>query len=469
MKGVRRFVFLLHMLGEIQYKYNTNERSCVKIGQMKIDHHEKEHTLLMDMTFFSAPLKGTISAPASKSEAHRRMICAGLTKGATTLDGFMDSADMAATARCLKALGAKIEREEDRLTVTGYAKKISKLPVLDCGESGSTLRFFVPIALALANGGVFRMHGRLGQRPMDVYRDLFVPRGVRWRMGVGCDGAAELTVKGELEPGHYVMPGNVSSQFVSGLLFALPLLEADSTLTVEPPVESADFIRMTVEALLQSGIQLEETAPFSWRISGNQTYQAKDTQLSGDYSQAAVLLCAGALGHDITVTQLEKETTQGDRAVLAHLEALGAETTEDASGVTVTVEKLTGATLDMANCPDIAPILALVCQMAEGESRLAGCGRLRLKECDRLAATVETLNLLGGCAKAEGDTIVIRGVKELKGGVTLPDYNDHRMVMLGMIAASIAREPVTVTGVEALNKSWPEFVNVYQNLGGKAE
>lgn len=423
----------------------------------------------MEMTFFPAALAGTVAAPASKSEAHRRMICAGLTQGTTTLSGFMDSADMAATARCLKALGAKIEQADDCLTITGYAKKPCKLPVLDCGESGSTLRFFVPIALAMAKGGVFRMHGRLGQRPMDVYRDLFVPRGVRWRMGVGCDGAAELTVKGELEAGHYVMPGNVSSQFVSGLMFALPLLEEDSTLTVQPPVESAGYIRMTVEALTQSGIKMEEVAPFSWRIPGKQQYRAKDGRLSGDYSQAAVLLTAAALGHDVSVTHLAKETTQGDRAVLAHLTALGAKVTEDVSGVTVTAEKLTGAVLDMANCPDIAPILALVCQMAEGESRLTGCGRLRLKECDRLAATVEVLNLLGGSAKAEGDTIVIQGVKQLKGGVTLPDYNDHRMVMLGAIAGSVAKEPVTVTGVQALNKSWPEFINVYQNLGGKAE
>ncbi len=455
--------------GEIQYKYNTNEESYDKIGHVESDPYAKEHTPPMDMRLFPAPLKGTVAAPASKSEAHRRMICAGLTKGATTLSGFMDSADMAATARCLKALGAKIEQADDALTITGNVKRINKLPVLDCGESGSTLRFFVPIALAMAGGGVFRMHGRLGQRPMDVYRDLFVPRGVRWRMGVGCDGAAELTVKGALEAGHYVMPGNVSSQFVSGLLFALPMLAEDSTLTVEPPVESADYIRMTVEALQQSGIRLEEIAPFSWRIAGNQSYQAKDGGLSGDYSQAAVLLCAGALGHQVKVTGLAQETTQGDRAVLAHLAALGAQVQEDASGVTVTTEALHGATLDMANCPDIAPILALVCQMAEGESRLTGCGRLRLKECDRLAATVESLNLLGGNARAEEDTIVIQGVKALKGGVTLPDYNDHRMVMLGMIAASIAQEPVAVKGVEALNKSWPEFVNVYQNLGGKAE
>ena len=221
--------------------------------------------------------------------------------------------------------------------------------------------------------------------------------------------------------------------------------------------------------MTQSGIKMEEVAPFSWRISGKQQYRAKDGRLSGDYSQAAVLLCAGALGHDIAVTHLAKETTQGDRAVLKHLTALGAKVQEDESVVTVTAEKLTGAVLDMANCPDIAPILALACQLAEGESRLTGCGRLRLKECDRLAATVEVLNLLGGNASAEEDTIVIQGVQELKGGVTLPDYNDHRMVMLGAIAGSVAKEPVTVTGVQALNKSWPEFINVYQNLGGKAE
>ena len=423
----------------------------------------------MDMTFYPASLTGTVVAPASKSEAHRRMICAGLTRGTTTLDGFMDSADMAATGRCLKALGAKITLSGDCLTVTGYDRRIARLPVLDCGESGSTLRFFVPIALAMAGGGVFRMHGRLGQRPMDVYRDLFVPRGVRWRMGVGCDGAAELTVQGRLEAGHYVLPGNVSSQFVSGLMFALPLLEEESTLTVEPPVESASYIRMTVEALTQSGVTMEETAPFSWRIPGQQQVQARSGRLSGDYSQAAVLLCAGALGHRVTVTHLEKETTQGDRAILSQLEALGANVCEDESGITVTADALTGTTLNMADCPDIAPIIALTCQLASGESCLNGCGRLRLKECDRLAATVEILNLLGGNARAEGDSIVISGVEKLSGGVTLPDYNDHRMVMLGAMAAAVAENPVTVTGVQALNKSWPEFINVYQSLGGKAE
>ena len=400
----------------------------------------------MKKTFFPAHLIGTVSAPASKSEAHRRMICAGLTQGETMLTGFMDSADMAATMRCLGALGSTFNRDGDTLTISGMQGKIAKMPVMDCGESGSTLRFFAPIALTVAGGTVFRMHGRLGSRPMDVYRDLFVPRGVRWYMGVGADGAAELTVRGKMEPGDYVLPGDVSSQFVSGLLFAL-----------------------TIEAIAASGIEVQESNAFSWRIPGHQQYKSHSCHLNGDYSQAAVLCCAGALGHDITVTHLSPVTTQGDRAILSHLMALGATVEESDSHIRVKADKLHGATLDMHDCPDIAPILALTAQLAEGESRLTHCGRLRLKECDRLAATVEILNLLGGDAKADGDDIVLHGVKQLRGGVTLPNYGDHRMVMLASIAATKCEQPIEMDGIEAIDKSWPEYLKVYQMLGGKCE
>ena len=423
----------------------------------------------MDVMIDPCHMSGSAAAPASKSEAHRRMICAGLSEGEVRLTGYMESADMAATRRCLTALGAEVRSEGDVLTVCGGKARPGVMPVLDCGESGSTLRFFVPLAMTLAGGGTFRMHGRLGSRPMDVYRDLFVPQGAMWRMGAGADGAAELTVYGELEPGHYELPGNVSSQFVSGLLFALPLLEGDSTLTVTPPVESSGYISMTVKALTESGIQLEETGPYAWRIPGFQRYHAPSGPLHGDYSQAAVLLCAAALGHDITVTGLSSDTVQGDRAVLEHLRALGA-TVEEAEGrVTVRGGNLRGAVLDMHDCPDIAPMLALVCQFAKGESRLTGCARLKIKECDRMTATVATLNALGGCAHIDRDDIVIQGVDELEGGVTLEDYNDHRMVMLATIAATLCREPVTIPGAQALNKSWPEFLQVMKSLGGKTE
>lgn len=397
------------------------------------------------------------------------MICAGLGQGETVLSGFMESADMAATRSCLRALGAGFRLDGEELTVTGATGPVRSIPIMDCGESGSTLRFFVPIAMARAGGGIFRMHGRLGQRPMDVYRDLFVPQGATWRMGIGADGAAELHVTGRLQAGSYALPGNVSSQFVSGLLFALPLLEGDSTLTVQPPVESAGYIRMTLAGLADSGIQVTEEVPFSWRISGGQTYQSRSGRLQGDYSQAAVLLCAAALGQDITVTGLEEHTTQGDRAILAHLRTLGAQVDEGSEGIRVTGGALHGAQLDMRNCPDIAPMLALVCQMAQGESRLTGCGRLRLKECDRLAATVAMLNRLGGNAREDGDDMVIQGVPSLRGGVTVDASGDHRMVMLASVAGLCCGAPIRVTGAEALNKSWPGYLEVYRQLGGVAE
>ena len=423
----------------------------------------------MDQMFYPVQLSGSVAAPASKSEAHRRMICAGLADAETVLDGFMESEDMKATRNCLQALGAAVTVNGDRLTIRGSGEKRSGQPVMDCGESGSTLRFFVPVAMTRAGGGVFRMHGRLGSRPMDIYRDLFVPQGTRWNLGIGADGVAELHVSGRMVPGDYQLPGNVSSQFVSGLLFALPMLEADSTLTVLPPVESAGYIRMTLRALENDGIRIEEQAPWSWRIPGNQRYHGGSGRLHGDYSQAAVLLCAAALGSPVTVTGLSKETTQGDRAVLKCLQALGAQVTEDESGIAVRAERLRGVALDMRDCPDIAPMVALVCQLAEGESRLTGCGRLRLKECDRLEATAEILNTLGGCARVERDTLAITGVPQLRGDVTVDTRADHRMVMLASIAALRCDAPITVTHVEALAKSWPDYLQVYRDLGGKAE
>ena len=424
----------------------------------------------MQITFFPARLAGITSAPPSKSEAHRRLLCAGLTGGETRLTGYMFSQDTDATIRCLRALGARIAVEGDAVTVAGRSAKPALFPVYDCGESGSTLRFFVPIALALTHGGVFRMHGRLGQRPMEVYRQLFVPRGVLWRMGEGADGTAELTITGGIENGQYILPGDVSSQFVSGLLFALPLLPGASTITVKPPLESVSYIRMTVQALRESGITVEESGENAWRIPGNQTYLAAGGPLHGDWSQAAVLLCMGAIGGDVRVTGLTTDSIQGDRAVVRHLKTLGANVEVDDDSVRVSGGSLRGAELDMQDTPDIAPMLALVCQMAEGESRLLHCSRLRLKESDRLATTAAILNALGGDARVEdGDTLIIRGVKQLRGNVSLPDLADHRMVMLASAAALAADGPVTVQDAEALDKSWPSYLDAYRSLGGRAE
>ena len=251
------------------------------------------------------------------------------------------------------------------------------------------------------------------------------------------------------------------------MLYALPLLPGDSTLMVTPPVESAGYIRMTLQCLADSGIRLEETGPYAWRIPGNQRYRATGGALPGDWSQGAVLLCAGALGHPVNVAGLDLASTQGDRAALDVLARLGVSFREEGGVLRPLGGTLRGATFSGRDIPDIVPVLALACTQATGESRITGCGRLHLKESDRFAATVELLSALGADLHGEGDDLVVRGPAPLRGGVTLSARNDHRLVMLLALAATVAEGPVTVQGVEALNKSWPTFLTTYEALGGK--
>lgn len=415
----------------------------------------------MQRTFYPGKWTGRAVVPPSKSEAHRRMICAALTAGETRLSGFMPSRDMTATMDCLRALGAGFREQDEKLVVCGAAGDAADAPTMDCGESGSTLRFMMPIALAVGQGGTFVMHGRLAERPLEPYDPIFDACGVtRTREG------NTLTLRGKLKAGDYTLPGNVSSQFVTGMLYALPLLPGDSTLTVTLPVESAGYIDMTLQCLRESGIRVESIGDWQWHIPGGQHYQAKDAALPGDWSQGAVLLCAGALGHHVTTAGLALNSTQGDRAVLRVLEQLGTHFRQTSEGLEPMGGALTGACFSGRDIPDIVPVLAFTCTQAAGESRITDCGRLRLKESDRFAATVELLTALGANIRGEDDDLVIHGPTPLHGGVTLDARNDHRLVMLLALAASIANAPVTVTGTEALKKSWPTFVDTILALGG---
>ena len=415
----------------------------------------------MNCTMYPGKWSGTTQVPPSKSEAHRRLICAALTAGETQLTGFMPSQDMTATMDCLAALGASFAVQGDTVTVRGVPGRADFAPCMDCGESGSTLRFMMPIALAAGEGGCFHMHGRLSERPLAPYDPIFAACGVtQTRSG------ETLTLRGRLRAGGYTLPGNVSSQFVTGMLYALPLLADTSTLTVTPPVESAGYIHMTLQCLRESGIVLEEIGPWQWRIPGNQQYRAQNAALPGDWSQGAVLLCAGALGHAVRTAGLALDSTQGDCAALTVLHQLGACFTETPQGLVPAEAPLHGIIFSGRDIPDIVPVLALTCTQAVGESRITDCGRLRLKESDRFAATVELLTALGADIHGEGDTLVLHGPAPMHGGVTLDARNDHRLVMLLALAGSIADAPVTITGAEALRKSWPTFLNTILALGG---
>ncbi len=411
----------------------------------------------MNISLSAGALGGCVRIPASKSQAHRLLICAALGRTPVTLhcDGF--SNDITATAHCLRSLGAQAEMESDSLIrlTPGCTDGACVLP---CGESGSTLRFLLPVAAALGADATFRMEGRLPQRPLHPLDDQLTAHGVTLTR----DGDS-LTVSGRLLPGDYTLPGDVSSQYISGLLMALPLLRGDSTLTVTGKVESAAYIAMTEDALRLSGIRFTKDG-WVYRIPGGQTFALPpELTVEGDWSNAAFFLCAGALSdRGVTVTGLNAASSQGDRAIVDILRAFGARVIERESAVTVTAGTLRGITVDAAAIPDLIPVVSVVAAAANGESRIVNAARLRLKESDRLATTAALLRGLGCGAEELPDGLIIRPAP-LTGG-TVDAANDHRIAMSAAVAASLC--PVTMEGKECVNKSYPRFWEDYAALKG---
>ena len=412
----------------------------------------------MNVSLPAGTLTGSVRIPASKSQAHRLLICAALGESPVTLrcDGI--SRDIDATARCLQALGAKVTVDGSAIRLTpGRTERPAALP---CGESGSTLRFLLPVAAAMGVEATFHREGRLPQRPLHPLDEELTRHGVTLSR---CGDT--LTVSGQLQSGSYTLPGNVSSQYISGLLMALPLLHGDSTLTVTEPVESAAYIAMTEDALRLSGIAFTKDG-WVYRIPGGQTaHLPADLSVEGDWSNAAFFLCAGALSETgVTVTGLNAASSQGDRAVVEILRQFGAKVTETADSVTVSAQKLHGITIDAAPIPDLIPTLSVVAACAEGETRIVNAARLRLKESDRIATTAALLRAVGGSVAELPDGLTIHGAA-LCGG-TVDGCNDHRIAMAAAVAASVC--PVTVLGSQCVQKSYPRFWEDYAALKGDA-
>lgn len=412
----------------------------------------------MTRTPLSGPRTGVIRIPASKSQAHRMLICAALSESPShlILDGF--SADIEATLQCLEALGARFTQEADGLSIIpietrpAYAK-------LDAGESGSTLRFLLPVLGALGVRAEVRMHGRLPERPLSPLWEVLEAHGMQLRQ----DGAV-LHTDGQLCAGDYCLPGNVSSQFISGLLFALPLLGDDSTLTVTGALQSARYVAMTEQALAAAGILTKKDGQV-WQIGGEQRYAAPAVQtVEGDWSNAAFFLCMGALSETgVTVTGLNPESLQADRAITELLTRFGAELT--VSGQTVTVRRgaLHGITLDAGPIPDLIPVVSCLAALCDGETRIENAARLRLKESDRLQSTAALLSSLGGSVRELPDGLVIWGRARLSGG-TADACGDHRIAMSAAMAACGCAGPVTVLGSECVAKSYPAFWKDFASL-----
>ena len=398
------------------------------------------------------PKTGRVRPPCSKSQAHRLLICAALSQNAVEIECDSVSRDIEATAACLSALGAHLRRTEK-----GYAvSPIRTVPEgecrLPCGESGSTLRFLLPVVGALGAEAAFHREGRLPERPLAPLDSELARHG----MHLAADGAA-LRCSGQLLPGDYTLPGDVSSQYISGLLMALPRLSGESTLTVTGKVESEAYITMTENALALAGVRMEKS---NWRytIPGGQTGTLPEKRrVEGDWSGAAFFFCMGALSRGgVMVEGMDRCSVQGDRAVLDILRAMGAEITAGLDGISARGGALHAIEIDAAPIPDLIPTLAAVAAAAEGETRIVNAARLRLKESDRLATTAAMLRALGGDVDELPDGLVVRGKERLAGG-TVDSCGDHRIAMAAAVAASACRDSVTILGSECAAKSYPAF------------
>ena len=403
----------------------------------------------MNQTILPGPRTGSVRIPASKSQAHRLLICAALGAQPVALRCDGVSADIAATARCLRALGADIT--DDGAGTFHIIPIAGEMPVhadLLCGESGSTLRFLLPVVGTLGADVTFHMEGRLPERPLSPLDAVLAAHGMTIRR----DGAL-LHVAGQLRPGAYELPGDVSSQYISGLLMALPRLPGESTLAVTGKLESAGYIAMTEDALRLSGIRLQKSGR-TYTIPGGQTARLPaQCHVEGDWSNAAFFLCMGALSPaGVTVTGLSVASSQGDRAVLDVLRRFGADVRETQDAVTVRRGALRGVTIDAAPIPDLSVVAAL----ADGETQIVNAARLRLKESDRLESTAAMLRALGGQVEVHDSGLTITGRPVLTGG-TVDPQRDHRIAMAAATAACGCTAPVTVHDCACTDKSYPRF------------
>jgi len=392
-------------------------------------------------------LSGKITIPPSKSAAHRAVICSALANGPDIFPaGAHLSNDITVTSLAMKAL---------------HNPKSMNIQI-DCGESGSTLRFLIPIAAALGIRTEFTGHGRLPERPIGVYLDCLPNHGVSCKTA----GGLPLVIDGQLTPGKFVLPGNISSQFITGLLLALPLLKGDSELALSSPLESAGYVDMTIEIMQDFGITVNPIAN-GWRIAGNQSYQPRDYRVERDWSQAAFFLAAGALGGNLELEGLNPNSCQGDRAAETLFVAFGAKTQWKDSALSVTAQTLSGIEIDASQIPDLVPVLAVTAALSKGRTRIYNAQRLRIKESDRLAAMANGLTRLGGKVQQTDDGLLIDGVTRLHGG-EVDGCNDHRIVMAFAIAALNADGCVTISDAQSIQKSYPTFFEDYNQLGGNA-
>ena len=407
-------------------------------------------------------LNGTVTAPPSKSDVHRAIICAALSGGVCRIAPVAMSNDIRATIGCVEALGAAATVEGNSLIIDGTKIFSKNTATLNCIESGSTMRFFIPIAAAGGIEAEFIGSGSLLSRPVGLFADILPAAGVSVESG----GTLPLKLSGKLRSGTFKVPGNISSQYITGLLLALPLVDGDSEIVLTTPLQSAGYIDMTIACIKKFGVDIQRTDK-GWYVKGGQRYIPRDYTTEGDWSQAAFFMASGALSGDVAVKGVYMDSTQGDRQIADLLRRFGADVESGDNYVRVRKSRLKGIDIDARQIPDLVPVLSVLACFADGDTVISGAERLRIKESDRLSTTAALINSLGGSVEEKSDGLIVHGTG-LCGG-TADGANDHRIVMSAAVAALCAEGDVAVTDMESINKSYPNFFEDYIDLGGVAE
>lgn len=402
----------------------------------------------MTVTIEPGPLSGSVAAITSKSHAHRVMIAAALSNRPVDVILNCVSKDIEATAACIRALGGSVTPIENGLRIMPIPRPLpdGAEPVLHCGESGSTARFLMPVAAAICEQSIFTGEGRLPQRPFTPLCEAMAVGGVI------CDSPSlPMKISGKMHSGTFSIDGNISSQYISGLLFALPLLAGDSEIQLRTPLESAGYVDLTLSVLSDFGITADRTDK-GFRVPGGQKYRGADrVEIEGDWSNAAFWLVASAMGKNVHVEGLDPRSCQGDKRVLNIIE---------------TVRNEGRFSVDAGDIPDLVPVLAVLACSCRAKSVIVNAGRLRIKESDRLFTVAEMVRNLGGNVEELPDGLIIYGTGGLRGG-TVESFNDHRIAMAAAAASVICREPVIIRDAGAVAKSYPHFFEDFKKLGGQ--
>lgn len=406
-------------------------------------------------------LKGQVVIPPSKSLSHRAIIASGLSEGGH-VSNIIDSQDIIATKSCMSNLGASFEKTDDGYLVKGVDYPIVlKDKDFKCNESGSTLRFMIPIGMLSGQEVVFHGKGKLQTRPLDPFFNIFNEQNIAYEY----KDSLPLKVNGSIQPGQFKIPGDISSQFITGLLYTLPLLEGDSEIHITSSLESKGYIDLTLDVLSDFGIIIENNDYRTFFIKGNQKFKTTDYRVEGDFSQVAFWIVAGLINGDITCLDMNPDSSQGDKEVIDIVKRMSGYIDVQDNQIDVKKSEMTATIIDGSQCPDIIPVLTVLAAVTPGETRVINAKRLRIKECDRLKAIATELNKLGADITELEDGLIIKGKDHLIGG-RVEGWNDHRIVMSMAVASLVCKEDVIIEGCHAINKSYPHFFEHFNSLGG---